>query len=274
MKNEERTKAGGIISLVGTLVGIVGVFAIFMLSYQPMINAELAAGRPDEASIVKYVIPFLSDIGIMAGVLWAVAAYGFFRNKNSAWTAALIANVASLVAGFFGMIPAASRGLFPMFIIVFIPNLITYFLLLCYVRRVDGKIITLSLLSGIAYVLAFMNGVASTDKIILAGDSAFIVVQRLNWVAATAWAVFTVGLLKRKPWIKGVGLGAGLMTLIAGIPLAAISTINEGRFSMFSPAPMLGLLLLIILLAPAGDRMLTRWIGSKSTEEPMDDMKE
>jgi len=264
---KERSTAGGIISLVGAFVGIAGVFAAFLLAYQPMIDVELAAGRPDEAIIVRYVIPFLSDVGIMAGVLWAVAAYGFFRGQRWAWTAAVIANVASLLTGFFGMIPAASRGLFPTFAIVFVPNIITYLLLLGYVRQVDGKIVVLSFLSGIAYVLAFMNGVAATDKIILSGRPFLIAVQRINWVAAAAWAVFTVGLLKQKPWTKRVGLGAGLMTLIAGVPLAAASTISEGRFSMFSPAPMLGLLLLVILLAPAGNRMVTRWLeGSPRAE--------
>jgi uncharacterized membrane protein (UPF0136 family) len=264
---KERSKAGAFISLFGAIVGIVGVFAAFLLAYQPMIDAEMAAGRPDEAIIVRYVIPFLSDIGITAGVLWAVAAYGFFKGKNWAWTTAVIANVVSLLTGFFGMIPAASRGLFPMFIIVFAPNLLTYFLLLGYVRRVDAKIMALSLVSGITYVLAFMNGVAATDKIILSGRALLIAVQRLNWVAAAAWAVFTVGLLKRKRWTKPVGLGAGLMTVIAGAPLAAVSTINEGRFSMFSPAPLLGLLLLIVLLAPAGNRMVTHWLDSKATAE-------
>ncbi len=264
---KERSKAGAIVSLFGAIVGILGVLAAFLLAYQPMIDVELAAGRPDEAIIVRYVIPFLSDIGIMGGVLWAVAAYGFLKEKDWAWTTAVIANVASLLTGFFGMIPAASRGLFPMFMIVFVPNLITYFLLLSYVRRVDGKIVALGFLSGITYVLAFMNGVATTDKIILSGRPFLIAVQRLNWIAAAAWAVFTVGLLKRKRWTKPVGLGAGLMTFVAGLPLATMSTISEGRFSMFWPAPVLGLLLLIVLLVPAGNRMVTQWLDSKPAVE-------
>lgn len=264
---KERTKVGGVVSLFGALVGIAGVFVAFLLAYQPMINVELAAGRPDEAIIVRWVIPFLSDVGIMAGVLWAVAAYGFFNEKNWAWTAAVIANVASLLTGFFGMIPAVSRGLFPMFLIVFVPNLITYLLLLSYVRQVDGKIVALSFLSGITYVLAFMNGVAATDKIILSGKPFLIAVQRINWIAAAGWAVFTVGLLKRKPWTKEVGLGAGLMALIAGFPLALVSTINEGRFSLFSPAPLLSLLLLLILFIPAGSRMMQQWVERKLSPE-------
>ena len=71
---KERTTAGSIIALVGAVVGIIGVFVVFMLAYGPMIAVEIGAGRPDEADIVKYVIPFLSDLGIVAGVLWAVSA--------------------------------------------------------------------------------------------------------------------------------------------------------------------------------------------------------
>ena len=62
-----------------------------------------------------------------------MAAYGFLKAKDWAWTTAVIAHVVSLLTGFFGMIPDASRGLFPVFIIVFVPNLITTFLLLSYV---------------------------------------------------------------------------------------------------------------------------------------------
>ena len=123
---KERTKAGAAISLAGAIVGIIGVFVVFMLSYEPMIAVEMAAGRPDEAEIVRYVIPFLSDIGIVAGALWAVSAYGFSKRARWAWNTAVTANVISLLTGFFAMIPAMSRGLFPLFLIVFLPNLITF----------------------------------------------------------------------------------------------------------------------------------------------------
>ena len=257
---KERTTAGSIIALVGAVVGIIGVFVVFMLAYGPMIAVEIGAGRPDEADIVKYVIPFLSDLGIVAGVLWAVSAYGFAKKTQWAWRTAVIANVMSLLTGFFSMIPALSRGLFPLFLIVFLPNLITYLLLLTYVRKVDGKIVLVSLISGMAYVMVFMNGIASTDKIILKRGDIFIAVQRINWIAAVGWGVFTVALVTRQKWTVPVGLGAGLLTLTAGIPLAVATTLEAGRFSMFSPGPMLAALLLLVLFVPAGNRMVTQWL--------------
>ncbi len=36
--------------------------------------AEVAANRPDEEVIVRFIIPVLSDFDLIAGVLWAVAA--------------------------------------------------------------------------------------------------------------------------------------------------------------------------------------------------------
>ncbi len=264
----ERNKVGGVVSLFGALVGIVGVFTAFMLAYQPMMNAKLAVGRPDEALIIEYAIPFLSDIGIISGVVWAVAAYGFFRNHSWAWPLAVIANVMTLLAGFFSMIPAVVEGLFPTFIVVFVPSLVTYFLLVAYVRRVKAGIVALSFLSGMTYVMAFMNGVASTDKIILYGDTLMIGLQRLNWVAAAGWGVFTVALLTRRRWARPVGLGAALMTLVAGVPMAVTTTIEAGRFSLFSPAPLLACLLLLLLLTPGGSRMVENWTAEKPALRP------
>jgi hypothetical protein len=51
------------------------------------------------------------------------------------------------------------------------------------------------------------------------------------------------------------------------VPLVIASTIEEGRLSLFSPAPLLALLLLVLLLVPAGNRMVTRWLDSRSTAE-------
>lgn len=77
----------------------------------------------------------------------ALAAYGFFEEKDWAWTIAVIANVAGLLTGFFGMVAAGDRGVLPMFMIVS-PHLLTYLLL-----RVEAKIVALSFLSGITDVM-------------------------------------------------------------------------------------------------------------------------
>ncbi|MGC9358442.1 MAG: hypothetical protein ACP5GX_11265, partial [Anaerolineae bacterium] len=72
-----RYKLGAAIALVGAILGIVGSLFLFLRWYDPVMVAEVAAGRPDEKTIVQYVFPALNDISIVAGVLWALAAYGF-----------------------------------------------------------------------------------------------------------------------------------------------------------------------------------------------------
>lgn len=253
MKTREN-KIGFWLALVGALLGIFGMFITFTQWYEPMRAAELAAGRPDEEVIVRFIIPFLNDLGMIGGVLWALAAYGFYHARKWAWPLAVVANVLALQGSFFPMIPAASRGLPPMFGVMFVPNLIIYVLLLWFVGRVNWKVLVLSLLTGMAYVLSFMNGVASTDRIMVIPDNPlYVAVQRLNWVASVGWGVFTVGLILRPvEWVFLVGLGAGLLEVVVGTPLGLATTLSFGHFSMFFPAPILSLLLVIFLLTPWG----------------------
>nr|MBN1228382.1 hypothetical protein [Anaerolineae bacterium] len=254
---KQNNTLGAVLAIIGALLGIFGMFIIFTQWYEPMMAAEVAAGRPDEETIVKFIIPALNDFGIIAGVLWAVAAYGFLSKARWGWPVAVVANVLALQGSFFPMIPAASRGLPPMFGIVFVPNLILYVLLLWLVGRVNWKVLVFSLFSGMAFVLAFMNGVASTDRIIVIGTPLYVAVQRLNWIASIGWGVFTIWLiLKPAEWVRVVGLAAGLLAVVAGTPLGMATTLSFGHFSMFFPAPMLSLVLIIILLLPWGKKLL------------------
>jgi len=247
--------------LVAGLMGTLGAFLLFVEGYRPLIEAELTAGRPDEAFIVTYLVPLLTDLAIAGGVLWLLAAYGFASAAGWAVSLAVVANVLSLLAGFFPMIPAMSRGVIPSYALLFVPNLIFYFVLLGYVRPTQRGVLVLSFLSGIAYVLCFMNGVASIDKIIVTHRPLFIPVQQMSWLSSAAWGLFTVALLLRRPWVRELGLGAGAAATISGFPLAVSTTLELGRFSMFSPAPLLSLALLVYLLTRSGRQMIAAWAG-------------
>lgn len=262
MQNKTDFKLGAFIAVLGALLGIVGSLALFLQWYDPVMGAELAAGRPDEMTIVQYVFPVLNDIGVIAGVVWALAAYGFFTRRSWAWSAAVAANVLALQGSFFTMIPPLTRDLPPYSALIFVPNLIFYGVLLWFVRRVDWRILVVGFFSGIAMVLSFMNGVASTNKIIVTGLPLFVAVQRLNWVAAAGWGIFTVSLfLKPAEWVKVLGLGAGLLELAVGLPLGLVTAMEAGRFSMFLPAPLLSLALVVLLLLPWGRRLLPERAG-------------
>jgi hypothetical protein len=268
---EERSKVGAVIAIIGAILGIVVIYAGFLQVYDPIMASEMTDGRAGGESIVeglsvsKYVMPIVNDIGIIGGVIWAVSAYGFIKREDWAWGTAILANVLSLLS-FFMLIPAMSRGISPIYAFVFIPNIIAFFLLLAYVRLIDPKIIAISTVAGMAYVMAFMNGVASTDQMLSGGSTLFVVGQRLNWIASIAWGTFVVALLTRKKWTLQLGLFAALLTLVAGIPLGVVTTMESAKFSMYFLAPILALVLKIIFILPKSNTMLTQWIdGTEKT---------
>ena len=126
--------------------------------------------------------------------------------------------------------------------------------------------------------MSFMNGVASTDRILVTFDAdnaeqalvsdgeegeeilvneeyhpLYVAVQRLNWLASIGWGVFTIWLiLKPTEWARMVGMAAGLLEVVVGIPLGMATMIEFGHFSMFFPAPILSLVLIVILMLPWG----------------------
>ena len=85
---KERSKFGAAISLIGAILGIIVIYASFLQVYDPIMASEMAAGRAggeiitDGVSVSKYVMPVVNDIGIIGGVIWAVAAYGFMKREN------------------------------------------------------------------------------------------------------------------------------------------------------------------------------------------------
>jgi len=264
---KERNKVGAAISLVGAILGIVVIYASFLQVYEPIMASEMADGRAggkgiaDGVSISKYVMPVVNDIGIIGGVLWAVSAFGFMKREKWAWSTAILANVLSLLS-FFMLIPAMSRGISSIFAIIFIPNIIAFFLLLAYVRKIDPKIIAISTVAGMAYVMSFMNGVAATDQMLSGGGTLFVVGQRLNWIASIGWGSFVVALLTRKKWALPLGLGAALLTLVSGIPLGVVITMVSAKFSMYFLAPILALFLKISFVLPKSNKIFTQWIDS------------
>lgn len=262
---------GAILSATGSLVGLVA-FYLFTIIYHPMIQTELDAGRPDEAFVVRYVFPALGYLAITAGVLWMLALYGFLLRQSWAWMLGIIAGTISLLSGFFPMIPAMSREDSPWTVLIFVPNLILWLGLLL-VRKTDWRVGALAFFGGIAYILSFMDGVATIDKIQITKDDTlnglYVMTQEINWWGTITWAVFIFALLGRKPWARIVGLGAALLSCLGGFPIAVASTVETGRFSLFAPAPLLSLTLLVILLLPGISKMLADWADGTLLARPL-----
>ena len=130
----------------------------------------------------------------------------------------------------------------------------------------------LAFIAGVAYILSFMDGVASIDKIQIIEDDTiqgmYVMVQQVNWWAAIAWAVFVLALLSRRAWALPLGVGAALMACLGGYPIAVESTLDKGTFSMFAPAPLLSTALLVYLLLPGTRAWLERWARGEDAPAP------
>jgi hypothetical protein len=249
-------RLAGSLSLVGAVLGIAGTYLIFLNWYTPALNAE--AAEPGCEILLKYLMPALSDFGIFAGVLYAVGAYGFFTTTRWAFPVAVIANVLALQGSWFINVPFMAAGMPPVYFTIFWPNLLLYFILMKVVGRLTWSRTLLGLVSGMAFIFCFMNGVASWSRIITIGSHIFVAVQRLNWVAFIGWGIVTVGiLLNLKEWMRVLGIAAGFLELVVGIPLAVATTISLGRFSMFSLGPIFSLVLLVVFIWPTLWRRFT-----------------
>jgi hypothetical protein len=117
--------------------------------------------------------------------------------------------------------------------------------------------------AGLAYVLTYMDGVASISKFQTNKESflngLYMMAQEVNWWGAAAWAVFIFTVLRRKSWAIPLGVFAALMSMMGGYPLGIINALEVNRFSMFLPAPIISTGLLLYLLLPSTRRMLEAW---------------
>ena len=55
------------------------------------------SAEPGCEILLKYIHPLMADFGILAGVLFAVSAYGFFTKKNWAFFLTVVALVLALL---------------------------------------------------------------------------------------------------------------------------------------------------------------------------------
>ena len=262
MKNlKDNHKLGAILSVVGILTGLLILFLLASI-YQVNIDGKIAGERPDEAITVQIVFAMLSWVGVSAGALWVVVLYGFINKTKWAWSIGAVAATVQLLAGFFPMIPPASIGLPIPTIWVFLIALVLWFGMLL-IGGVDNKIIIFAFISGLAYVLTYIDGVGAIsryqteEKGFIA--SMYAMSQLVNWLGAIVWAFFIYALIKGKEWIIPLGVFAAAMSMFGGFPVGVTDVIIQGRFSMFLVAPIMGTGLLIYMLTPGATKMIEEW---------------
>jgi hypothetical protein len=247
MKN--KNLLGGILAVIASLMGIIGHIVLFLNWYQVGMHTQSA--EPGCEILLKYIHPLMADFGLLAGVIFAVSAYGFFTKKKWAFFLSVIAIVLALLGSWFINVPYMAAGLPPVYFILFWPYLMIYFIFMRGVQKISWSQTLLAMFTGMAYIFCWMNGVASTSRIVTIGDPIFVLVERLHWVAMIGWATVTVGILiKPKEWIRVVGIAASVTELVVGIPLAVVTAQQLGRFSLFALAPIACLILLVLLVWP------------------------
>ncbi len=257
IKNEkvEQYKLGWLFALIGAIFGIGVNILVFLNTYYNMIAAEerKAGGC---GVIVEYFLPAYTDIGILGGVLYTIAFVGFLNKKSWAYSVATAGNICALQASFWTMVPALDGGIFPMYVFLFVPNVAIFVLLHKITGNQPWSRIKLGLLTGIAMVLAFMNGVAGTNRMMVIGWPIFTATQRLTWVAAIGLGITTHSIFNGiKEWTVPVAFGAALLEVAIGFPMAVASSISFEKFSMFFLAPFASLVILIIPWFPFWKKM-------------------
>jgi hypothetical protein len=254
-------KLGIALSIVGVLAGLLAFF-LFASIYNPNIEGKILGARPDEALTVRIVFAMLGWLAIAAGGIWGAVLYGFANRQPWAWFWGALAATLQLLAGFFPMIPAASIGLPTPTISLFLVAILLWFGMLL-IGGVWKKIILLTFVAGLAYVLTYMDGVASISKFQTNHTSflngLYMMAQEVNWWGAAGWAVFLLAVLKKKTWAIPVGIFAACLSMMGGFPLGIINAFEVKRFSMFLPAPLMSTALLITLLLPRTRRLLEKW---------------
>jgi hypothetical protein len=246
----------------GALLGTVFMLFLFVNIYQTQVTVELIRGAPIEAALVSFLLPALTALAMIGGIIWIVSGYGFATDEEWAFTTAITASVLSILAGFFPILPWVSSNLgFPPTSVIFILNLLFFVLLQTYVRPTEREVLLLSLFAGAAYILAFINGVAGTHYLMATNAPVFVAVQPLNFIASLSWGVTTISVTIGKWWARPLAIGSAAASSLGGIPIALITQIELHRPSLFWPSPVAALAILLFIY-------LTRARGGESTVEP------
>ncbi len=257
MKIETKNNLGSLLAIAGIAASLL-LFYFLAATYNPVIDCHVAAGESDEGNSVRIVYAVLGWFGTAAGALWATVLYGFRKKESWAWFLGAIAATIQLLAGFFPMIPAADGGLSTPTISVFLIAAVLWLAMLL-IGGIGKKVIILAFVSGLAYVLTFIDGVAPISKYQTSTgfwNGMYVMSQQINWWGSAAWAVFIFSMLKRKSWAVPVGIFAASMSMIGGYPMGINNVLEAKRFSMFLPAPIIATILLVIILLPGTKKLI------------------
>ncbi len=276
-------KPGMIIAIVGSLYNMLATYTIFINHWQDAYWAKAAQYRADESVIIKYIYPALHDVAMIGGIILLLSAFLHHREHKWAWNVSMLGILIMVLGTVFPIVGSGSAGIFPMYIFVAIPNLVVFYLFLCYVRKVPGKIVALATIIGVTYTVCLFNGIASGSRAVQHGGvegihifagqegypdegspAKFVASQRLNWFASGLWITFTMMLLSKKPksYLVPISTAAVVLALFGGILLAMDTIVTEKTFSMFALAPLLSVGIFLFTWSKKSDGLIGRWRNS------------
>jgi hypothetical protein len=259
-------KLGLYIALMGAFIGLVVYPIIFLDQYKFMMDAEYNK-LPNEPeyirngcrSIVQWYYPAFTDVGILSGMLFLLTGVYGFRNKEKwAYPAAIIANVLVLMTSFWPIVPALDTGNFPYYIFIFLPGLGMYVGFTRYVKQMPWSRVIFGMLVGMAMITSFMNGIASTQRMMTLPDALYKITQRINWFAGIGYIAVVVGILLQPKaiWLKRTLFIVITAELFMGYLLGLTMTIAKGTFSMFLLGPIFTTIITIVILARKWDAVV------------------
>lgn len=251
-------KLGSALAVIGILVGFLAMILIAQI-YIPVVEGKILEGRPDEAITVRIVYALMGWVGMTGGAIWAVVLYGFLSQKEWAWYWGVGAASMQILSGFFPMIPAGSIGLFSPTLWVLLTAFILWFGML-WIGGVNAKVILLAFITGMAYVMTFIDGVGAISRYqtvkLPFTVGMYAMGQMVCWLAAAAWVVFIVSLVSGNSRTLPAGILAASLSIFGGIPVGITDVVRLGRFSMFLPGPLLSALILVFILLPSAQKWL------------------
>ena len=260
--NIETKNGSGLLGLFSIILGLGGILLSLYFKYrylEDILIAETAAAQECRLT-APFFIPLYGYIGIFGGIIWLVAALGYFQKRDWAYSVSVIAVVIALYASFWPNIPAMeSKAAIPgPWFLIFFPNLLVYFYLLRTKGKESWSKIWLGLGAGMAFILLSINGIAATTRMVnrlpnYSEALIFILTMPTSFIASILFGITVVGLFlsKKKELVRNIGLVGALLGVIAGFTLAIYSTFffgDEVGFSMFFMGPIVSLVVGVVFL--------------------------
>ncbi len=266
----KRALIGGFSTLIVGLIACITSVLFFFQNYFDILRGFYDNAKGPSTVLQVYQQPILTQVTFVCGLMLIVASYGYFINRKWSFNLGLIATVIGLWSTWMLAMFPLMIGMAPLHMLNFMLIAATFFIILI-TEKTELKIILTSFVFGMAYVMTFMNGNASLQKIIgtslmlkktASAPTAHIAflkmnensgliydaIQLVNWVGALLFAIVCVAVIFRKSWVLPVALLASLISITAGSPVAYLDSVATSSLSMFSYGPIIAFVVLIGLL--------------------------